>query len=129
MSVISKYSSAAIKLESDSHMAHAIRMSEMPRTIHALIGLQSEVGELADAVKKRVFRGDALDKTNILEECGDILWYLNLMVDSCGSTLDKVMHMNIAKLEARYKERQFKAEASRDRDVEEERKILEQAQS
>lgn len=45
---------------------------------HALLGLVTEVGELADCIKKHVVYGKELDKTNLMEECSDVFWYLNL---------------------------------------------------
>ena len=50
--------------------------------LHAHLGLSSEVGEIGDALKKHFVYGQALDYTNIVEECGDILWYISLMLDS-----------------------------------------------
>lgn len=43
---------------------------------HGQLGLDTEIGELADVEKKMVYRGHALDRINLLEECGDIYWYL-----------------------------------------------------
>ncbi|WP_454735436.1 MazG nucleotide pyrophosphohydrolase domain-containing protein [Cupriavidus necator] len=48
---------------------------------HAQLGLVTEVGELADAVKRHVIYGKDLDITNFVEEVGDVMWYVNLLVD------------------------------------------------
>ena len=45
---------------------------------HANIGMLTELGELADAYKRRDIYGRALDTVNVLEELGDFMWYLNL---------------------------------------------------
>jgi len=70
--------------------------------IHAHLGLSSETGEIGDAIKKHVIYGQPLDIANLLEECGDILWYVSLMVSACDSSLEQVMEMNIDKLRKRY---------------------------
>lgn len=70
--------------------------------LHAVLGLAGEVGELVDAVKKSVLYDKTLDVTNVKEECGDILWYMALMLDTVGSNFKEVMQMNHDKLEKRY---------------------------
>lgn len=72
------------------------------KLIHASLGLAGEVGEVVDAVKKATLYGRPLDVTNIKEECGDILWYMSLMLETVGSSFEEVMLMNKYKLEARY---------------------------
>lgn len=51
---------------------------------HGQIGLVTEIGELADAVKRHVIYGKDLDITNFVEEVGDVMWYLNLLVTEVG---------------------------------------------
>jgi NTP pyrophosphatase (non-canonical NTP hydrolase) len=80
-------------------------MAHHRHIIHAHLGLSSETGEVGDAIKKYIIYGQPLDVDNLIEECGDILWYLSLMVSACGSTLESVMEQNIAKLEKRYPEK------------------------
>lgn len=43
---------------------------------HMILGIISEVGELADAYKKHLAYGKELDKVNVLEEIADIFWYV-----------------------------------------------------
>jgi NTP pyrophosphatase (non-canonical NTP hydrolase) len=50
-----------------------------PRLGHAVIGLGTETGELRDAQEAE---GKELDKVNIIEECGDVIWYLAIIMDS-----------------------------------------------
>lgn len=51
--------------------------------LHALLGLLTELGELADAVKRHVVYGKPLDKVNIVEEVADCMWYCNLYMVEC----------------------------------------------
>lgn len=45
---------------------------------HAGYGLMTEVGELLDTYKRNKFYKTPLDNKNLIEEVGDILWYLSL---------------------------------------------------
>lgn len=69
---------------------------------HALEGLASEVGEIADTIKKYKRYGQALDAENIREEVGDTLYYLAMMCDSIGVSLERCAIENINKLSNRY---------------------------
>ena len=48
------------------------------QVLHALLGLVTEVGELADCIKRHVIYSKPLDKVNLMEEVLDSFWYLNL---------------------------------------------------
>jgi len=73
--------------------------------IHAHLGMSSETGEVADALKKHLVYGQPLDSTNIVEECGDKLWYIALALSACDCTLEECMEANINKLKIRYPEK------------------------
>lgn len=66
------------------------------------IGLCGEAGEVADMVKKLVFHNHPLDKTAIVKELGDVLWYFTLLCRAVDVSPELVMQANVAKLEARY---------------------------
>lgn len=83
-------------------------------TLHGIIGVASEAGELLDAVKKSLFYGQPLDLENIREESGDILWYLAAVLRSEGWNFEEIMQENIDKLKLRYPE-QFSQEAAYER--------------
>lgn len=92
--------------------------------LHAFLGLASEVGELADALKKHIIYGKMLDEVNLLEEGGDLSWYLALLLTALKKTLEECMEKNIAKLRARYGDK-FTQYAALNRDLAKERKALE----
>lgn len=88
-----------------------------------LIGLCGEVGELANAYKKRL-RGDLVQPTNeeFLNECGDILWYLSRLADKVfaadggygrGYGLEAAARMNTRKLENRFRNGSIKCQGKR----------------
>ena len=65
------------------------------------MGLASEVGEVANKVKKKM-RGDGeLDKEYLAKEIGDILWYIGMVCNDTGLELDKIAIMNLEKLKGR----------------------------
>lgn len=95
-----------------------------PRLVHGIIGLVTEAGELLDALKKSYFYGKELDVTNILEERGDIEWYLALIDDVLNLDEKDIRRKNIEKLKTRYPEKWNMKEAL-ERNLEKERLVLE----
>ena len=77
----------------------------LARLIHALLGMCTEAGEAQDMAKKGIIYGRPIDKVNIMEECGDILWYIALALDAAGFTMQEAMERNIAKLRKRFPEK------------------------
>lgn len=93
------------------------------RLLHSAMGASTETAEILDAVKKHVFYGKKLDKTNLLEECGDVFWYLAILADVTGFDFEKAMDVNIRKLEARYRGKYSDSKAI-NRDVASEYKVM-----
>jgi len=50
--------------------------SEVPGEPHAILGIITELGELADCYKKYFAYGQPLDKENVCEELGDLIFYV-----------------------------------------------------
>jgi NTP pyrophosphatase (non-canonical NTP hydrolase) len=72
---------------------------------HATYGLAGEAGEFVDAVKKHQIYGQELNKENLLEEIGDLLWYAALAAEILGSNLNDIAENNVMKLQKRYPEK------------------------
>jgi NTP pyrophosphatase (non-canonical NTP hydrolase) len=70
--------------------------------LHMAIGISGEAGELLDAVKKSTIYRKQLDIANIVEECGDLLFYISGMLDSIGVDIESAMSANVSKLSIRY---------------------------
>lgn len=70
--------------------------------IHGIVGLSSEVGELSDLLKKMFFHNSIVDREMIVDECGDVLFYLCLTLDAVGGTLNEAMDKNLIKTSLRY---------------------------
>lgn len=73
-------------------------------TNHMIIGLLGEVGELAGAIKKYTMYNEAPDLENILEEMGDVEFYLTKLREIFGITRRDAIMRNMAKLQIRYKD-------------------------
>lgn len=80
--------------------------------MHATIGLVGEAGEIADAIKKHWAYGKKLDRENVKEELGDILFYLTNLLRLCDMTLEEVLDANVAKLDKRYPGNRYTNEAA-----------------
>jgi NTP pyrophosphatase (non-canonical NTP hydrolase) len=70
---------------------------------HLATGVAGEAGELLDAVKKSVIYRKPLDRENVIEELGDIEFYLEGIRQALGLYRSDVINANVAKLEKRYK--------------------------
>lgn len=97
---------------------------EIIRLNHAQQGLITEVGEFTDALKRYMHYASNLDGTNMVEELGDILWYVALAANALDVDLGDVMEKNITKLRSRYPEK-FKESDAKNRNLAKEREILE----
>lgn len=73
------------------------------RGLHAAIGLSTEAAEILDAHKKELYgKQRPLSSANIREECGDVMFYLHLLMDAYGFTLRDIIADNVSKLANRY---------------------------
>ena len=84
---------------------------------NACLGLAGECGEVCDIVKKALFQGHALDRAGLIEEAGDVLWYLAELAAGLGVSLEDIAVQNVMKLRRRYPNG-FDAERSRNRGTE-----------
>ena len=78
---------------------------------NAALGLAGEAGEVADMLKKHLFRDHPLDRDAVVKELGDCLWYVAGVATALGLSLDEIGARNIEKLRRRYPEG-FSAERS-----------------
>lgn len=69
---------------------------------HAATGVVGEAGELIDAVKKHIVHNQPLDIENVVEELGDIEYYLEQVRQRLDIDRESTLLANITKLTARY---------------------------
>ena len=111
MKTFKEYSNFALRTAGSDHSVHE-------RMCNWALGL-AEAGELQNVVKKYIFHGHRASETwpKVLDECGDVLWYLNALLFEFGMSLEDAAEYNIKKLMARYPEG-FSSERSVERDDE-----------
>lgn len=73
--------------------------------VHAIIGLTGEVGELTATLERYTYYGQPFDRSNLIEEGGDVLWYLAELFNALGISMKDVMLANLRKLAQRYPEK------------------------
>lgn len=95
-----------IACEMSDHNAHLI---------HMVLGISGESGELLDAVKKSVIYNKPLDRENVIEELGDIEFYLEGLRQGLGITREETIGANINKLGERYEGHQYSDAQAQDR--------------
>jgi NTP pyrophosphatase (non-canonical NTP hydrolase) len=70
--------------------------------LHMAVGVSGEAGELLDAVKKSVIYNKPLDRENVVEELGDLEFYMQGLRQGYGITREETITANILKLGKRY---------------------------
>lgn len=70
--------------------------------LHVTVGVSGEAGELLDAVKKACIYGKQIDVENIIEELGDIEFYMSRVREIVGVSREETLQYNIIKLGKRY---------------------------
>ena len=71
-------------------------------SLHMAVGIAGEAGELLDAVKKAAIYRKPIDRANVVEELGDLEFYMEGLRQGLGITRQEVLDHNIAKLSKRY---------------------------
>lgn len=69
---------------------------------HLATGVAGEAGELLDAIKKYVIYNKELDVTNVVEELGDLMFYMEGLMQALQISGQQCVEANIAKLGVRY---------------------------
>lgn len=70
--------------------------------LHLTLGITGEAGEITDTIKKHVAYDQPLDVENLIEELGDLEFYLEGLRQEIGVSRETVLAHNIAKLQIRY---------------------------
>lgn len=91
-----------------------------PRLFHAILGIATESTELVEATMHK-----EVDTVNVREEVGDVLYYVAVLLDTLGSDFRHAMFAEIEKLKARYPDGEFSESQAIDRDLDNERDVLE----
>jgi NTP pyrophosphatase (non-canonical NTP hydrolase) len=88
---------------------------EKAHLAHMALGVAGEAGELADALKKYAIYGKVLDRENVVEELGDLRFYMQGIMNSLEITEDEVISHNTKKLSKRYSQGSYSNEQAQQR--------------
>ena len=91
---INQYQKAALRT------ANSLNSKDL--MVNGILGLCGETGEVSDVIKKHLFQGHELDVDKIVDELGDVCWYIAILSKSLNVDLETVMKKNIEKLMKRY---------------------------
>lgn len=79
-----------------------IDLTDREFLMYLALGLNGEAGEVAEIIKKHIRDGLPLTKFSVCLELGDLMWYMAVLADKVGVTLEEVARLNVAKLQKRY---------------------------
>lgn len=82
---------------------------------HMASCIPGEAGELFDAVKKHVIYNKEIDRAAVIEELGDLEFYMEGLRTSMGITREETLQANIDKLSKRYPGLQYSDAAAQQR--------------
>ncbi|WP_339879003.1 nucleoside triphosphate pyrophosphohydrolase family protein [Pseudidiomarina gelatinasegens] len=106
-------------MELDEYQKLAIKaarfeIADTEGRIISLLGLAGEVGELSTEFKKQIRDGKSykIFKNKVIEELGDILWYLASISSVEGLSLESIAKANLKKIESRTPQRSSDVRAS-----------------
>jgi NTP pyrophosphatase (non-canonical NTP hydrolase) len=91
---INEYQKAALRTANSNKSEDLI--------LNGILGLCGETGEVADHIKKATFQGHELNKDHLVNELGDVCWYIAIMATGLNVDLETIMKKNIEKLQRRY---------------------------
>lgn len=91
---INQYQKAALRTANNLNSKDLI--------VNGILGLCGETGEVSDVIKKHLFQGHKLDVDKIVDELGDVCWYIAILSKGLNVDLEIVMKKNIEKLMRRY---------------------------
>jgi NTP pyrophosphatase (non-canonical NTP hydrolase) len=106
-------SEASDTVRYDAFVAMLLKADTMPMMkLHAALGTCGEAGELADAIKKEIIYGKPMDRANIVEELGDLRFYIQAVMNLYKITEQEVLQSNAHKLAQRYRSLRYSDEAA-----------------
>lgn len=71
---------------------------------HMAKGVAGEGGELLDAIKRHTVYNKPLDRENVIEELGDLEFFMEGLRQRLGISREETLAANMAKLDVRYRQ-------------------------
>lgn len=101
-----------------------IDSEKLIRVLHSVVGMNTESGELIEALIKACETNGEIDVVNFKEEIGDVNWYEAVGADALGFEVDDANEAVIKKLKNRFPNK-FDESHAINRDLKTERETLE----
>ena len=92
------------ELSLNAYQKEILRTGGKVGVIEAVMGMCEEVGEVSGKINKATFRKHNTNVEELINELGDVLWYLAMTAHNAGVPLEAVARLNFAKLQQRYPE-------------------------
>lgn len=83
--------------------------------LHMGVGVSGEAGELLDAIKKATIYRKPLDLENVIEELGDLEFYMERIRQIIGVSREEILKRNVAKLGKRYSSGKYSNDQAKER--------------
>jgi len=113
------HSNMVKKLSKDGSAILSTMTPKQAEILHMAVGIAGEAGELLDAIKKHVIYNKPLDLVNVIEELGDLEFYMEGLRQLVNITRELTLDNNINKLltgeKARYGKGEYSDEQAQDR--------------
>ena len=82
---------------------------------HMATGVSGEAGELLDAIKKHAICCKPVDRENVIEELGDLEFYMEGLRQGMKITREETLKHNLEKLYTRYANRSYSNDQAKGR--------------
>lgn len=97
-----------LKMQASEHLKETAKFAIYPdaftgnikELMYLVIGLCDESGEVAGKIKK-MYRDGTDNKDAVLDEIGDVYWYLHQLIRVLGADPEQVLRRNFDKLNSR----------------------------
>lgn len=83
--------------------------------LHMAVGIAGEAGELLEAILHHILYQQALDKENVVEELGDLEFYIEGFRNTLNIPREETISQNISKLSVRYSSGTYSDAQAQDR--------------
>ena len=88
---------------------------EDAHALHMAVGISGESGELLDAIKKAAIYRKPIDRANVIEELGDLEFYMEGLRQGLGLSREETLAANVRKLSKRYEGQKYSNAAAQAR--------------
>ena len=78
-------------------------LTKEEQVANMIIGMFSEGGEIGSEIKKAFYQGHELDRKHLMEELGDLMFYVVNLATLYDLSMENILDYNIEKLKKRYK--------------------------